>query len=210
MIRILSVLIATGLVALSACTSLIAPVLTPDVTTDAAKIEGGDWTLDTKHAALRFEINHLGFAVYHGRFEAFDAKLQGDPASPEKSALTATIQVASLDVANDDFAKTLIGPDWLDATKFPTATFRSTGVKRTGPTTADIDGLLTLRGVTQPITLKANFNGAAPDRLRGTDVAGFSAETTLRRSAFGVSKFSGVLADEVTLKIDAEFMRAKE
>jgi polyisoprenoid-binding protein YceI len=76
-----------------------------------------------------------------------------------------------------------------------------------GQAQAAITGNLTLHGVTRPVTLDATFNGGAYDRLRGADVVGFSATTTLNRSAFGVDKFSGLVTDEVTLEIEAEFLK---
>lgn len=195
-------------VTLTACASLAAPVLKPDVSAEPATLPAGAWTLDEKHAALTFKINHLGYAGYVGRFERFSAVLDGDAKDPANARLTATIDMSSLDIANDDFARTLTGPDWFDAAAHPQAVFRSDKIKLTGPDTADITGTLTLKGRSAPVTLLARFNGGAFDRLRGANVIGFSATGTLRRSDFGVSKFSGLLTDEVSLDIEAEFTKA--
>lgn len=191
------------IVALSACAS----VITPDINTSASALRKGTYTLDQSHASLIFKINHLGFSTYVGRFETLDASLDFDSKNPEKAALSARVDMTSLDIANDDFAATLMGPDWFDSARFPYATFTSDEIIITGDQTGLIKGSLTLHGVTNPVTLSVRFNGGARDILRSAYVVGFSATGTLDRTDFGVSKFSGVVTDEVTLEIEAEFLR---
>ena len=192
---------------LAACTSVVAPLLKPDVSTAITRVKAGDYALDPAHAAVLFRIDHLGFSTYIGRFETFDASLTGDAADPASSRVEAVIDMTSLDVANAPFASELMGPDWFDAATFPQAVFKSTSVVMTGDTTAKVTGDLTLHGVTAPVTLDVTFNGAAYDRLRGADVAGFSAVTTIDRTVFGVSRFSGLVTDTVDIEIEAEFIR---
>ncbi len=196
-----------SLALLAACTSVMAPLLKPNVTTEMTQVKAGDYALDPAHAAVLFRINHLGFSTYVGRFNSFDASLTGDAADPASSSVEAVIDMTSLDVANAPFATELMGPDWFDAATFPQAVFRSTSVEMTGETTAKVTGDLTLHGVTAPVVLDVTFNGAAFDRLRGTDVAGFSAVTTIDRTVFGVSKFSGLVTDTVEIEIQAEFLK---
>ena len=189
------------------CTSLVNAAITPQLDASAASLPAGDYTLDTAHAALIFRINHLGFADYVGRFERFEAGLSGDPADPESARLTALIDMTSLDVANPDFAATLMGPDWFNAGAHPQAVFRSTGVSRTEGNNAAVMGELTLNGVTRPITLAVRLNGSGYDRLRGADVVGFSAETEINRSEFGISRFAGPVGETVRIEIEAEFVK---
>ena len=196
-----------GFALLAACTSVMAPLLKPDVSTAITRVKAGDYALDPAHAAVLFRIDHLGFSTYIGRFETFDASLTGDAADPAGSSIEAVIDMTSLDVANAPFAAELMGPDWFDAASFPQAVFRSTSVVMTGDTTANVTGNLTLHGVTAPVTLDVTFNGAAYDRLRGADVVGFSAMTTIDRTVFGVSRFSGLVTDTVDIEIEAEFLK---
>ena len=196
-----------GLALLAACTSVVAPLLKPDVSTQITRVKAGDYALDPEHAAVLFRIDHLGFSTYVGRFETFDASLTGDAADPASSSVEAVIDMTSLDVANAPFATELMGPDWFDAAAFPQAVFKSTSVAMTGDTTATVTGDLTLHGVTAPVTLDVTFNGAAYDRLRGADVVGFSAMTTIDRTEFGVSRFSGLVTDTVDIEIQAEFLK---
>ncbi|MEM9169051.1 MAG: YceI family protein [Pseudomonadota bacterium] len=187
----------------SACASLVAP----NPSSEPAALRSGQYALDTAHAAVLFKIDHLGFSQYVGRFETVDASLDFDAEAPENARLEAIVDVASLDVANDEFAQTLIGPNWFDASAHPQARFVSTTVEITGERTGRVVGDLTLKGVTRPIALDVTFNGGDRDLLRGSYVVGFSATGTFDRTEFGVDRFSGPVGDIVRLEIEAEFER---
>ncbi len=194
---------ALVVIMLTGCASLVAP----RVAAEPAALKEGQYALDPSHAALTFKIDHLGFSNYVGRFERFDAELDFDAEDPAAARVEAVIDVSSLDIANDDFAATLTGPDWFDAAAFPEAVFRSTAIEITGENTGRMTGDLTLKGVTAPVTLDVVFNGGARDILRGAYVVGFSASGTFDRTVFGVDKFAGVVGNEVTIEIEAEFER---
>lgn len=187
--------------ALSACASLV----TPNVSTEPAALRAGGYRLDPHHASLLFKINHLGFSNFVGRFERFDASLDFDEANAAAAEIDATIDMASLDVANDEFAATLTGPNWFDAASYPQAVFHSTSIAATGENTGTMTGDLTLHGVTRPVTLEVTFNGGGQDLLRGAYVVGFSAHGTINRDDFGVDRFDGVISDQVKIEIEAEF-----
>jgi polyisoprenoid-binding protein YceI len=203
----LAAVVAASALALTSCNTLAAAVLKPDVQAAPAAVPAGDYRLDKAHASILFKIDHLGYSTYVGRFEGFDASLAGDPASPESATVTATVDMTSLNLANPDFAAELMGPDWFDAANHPQATFKTYGLKIVGENEADISGDLTLKGKTQAVIIRARLNGSAYDRLRGADVVGFSATLPISRAAFGVDRYSGLIADEVMLEIEAEFIR---
>jgi len=196
-----------GLIILPGCSSLAGALLKPAIDTAASSVPAGDYALDKAHGSILFKIDHLGYSAYVGRFERFDASLSGYPESPQAATVSATVDIASLDIANPEFAAELLGPDWFDAATYPTARFTTSGVRITGANQADIRGELTLRGKTRDVTLKARLNGSAYDRLRGADVVGFSATLPISRSAFGLDRYSGLLTDEVWIEIEAEFVR---
>ncbi len=204
--RALAALIA-ALAALPACTGVAGAVLRPEPSTSPARLAPGNYTLDKAHAALTFRIDHLGFSDFIGRWEAFDASLDIDPANPSAARVNAIIDMTSLDIANDAFAAELMGPNWFDAAAHPQAVFTSSAVSLTSPSTADVTGDLTLKGITRPVVVSVKFNGGDYDRLRGRDILGFSATARLNRSDFGMDRFSGLLTDDVRLEIEAEFMR---
>jgi polyisoprenoid-binding protein YceI len=115
--------------------------------------------------------------------------------------------MTSLDIANDAFAATLLGPDWFDAGAFPQAVFRSTLVEATGSNTGRMTADLTLHGVTRPVTLDVVFNGGGQDLIRGAYVVGFSASGRISRKAFGVENLEAIVGDDVRIEIEAEFLR---
>lgn len=179
-----------------------------------APAPAGSYSLDKSHASLVFRINHLGFSNYTGRFGDFDANLSFDPAAPAAAQVTATVDARSLELENPPagFVAQLLGSEWLDAGQFPTITFRSTKVERTGASTALITGDFTLHGITAPITLEATFNGGyAGHPMEPQARIGFSATGTIRRSVFGIA--AGIPApgttmgvgDLVAVAIEAEF-----
>jgi polyisoprenoid-binding protein YceI len=188
---------------IAGCASLVAP----KVASEPSALRAGAYRLDKNHAALTFKINHLGYSSYVGRFEAFDATLDFDAADPEAARVEAVVDIASLDVANEDFAKTLTGPDWFDAARHPHARFRSNSIEVVGENSGRMIGELTLHGETAPMTLDVVFNGGAKDLLRGGYVVGFSATGAFSRKAFGIDRFDGMIGDEVAIEIEAEFVK---
>jgi len=158
-----------------------------------AELPAGDWRLDKAHASLIFRVDHLGFSNYTARFTRWDATLTLDPRNPAAASLTAEVDAASIetdypDPASLDFNATLRGETWLDTTRHPKMTFRSTRIEMTGPQTATIVGDLTLRGVTRPVRLEARFNGGYahnPYDAAGARI-GFSARGVLNRGDFGI------------------------
>lgn len=197
-------LIMAGALLLGACASLVAP----KVASEPAALKAGAYKLDPNHASLIFRVNHLGYSRYLGRFEKFDAALDFDAANASAARVEAKVEIASLDVANDDFARTLMGRNWFDAAAYPEAVFKSTLIEKTGETTGRMTGDLTLHGVTAPVTLDVAFNGGAQDLLRGGYVVGFSAHGSFSRKAFGVDRFEGIVGDDVAIEIEAEFVKS--
>ena len=197
---------AFALLMLAGCNTL-ASTFAPDATAERAALKTGEYGLDATHTAVTFKINHLGFSNYVGRFEAVDASLDFDAANPAEASLEAIIDVTSLDIANDEFAATLIGPGWFNSAEHPDAVFRSTSIDVTGETSGKVTGDLTLKGVTKPVTLNVVFNGGDNDPLRGGYAIGFSATGSFNRSDFGITKYLGPVSDEVKIDIEAEFVR---
>lgn len=179
-------------------------------------LPAGEYTLDESHADISFKVNHLGFSWYTARFTDFDVKLNLDPKAPEAASVEANIKTASLALPAPPkgFTEELLGPQWLDAAKYPAITFRSTGVTSTGPDTADVAGDLTLHGVTKPVTLKAKFNGGYTGHPMDPNArVGFSLTGAFNRSDFGVAygvpqpgSTMGV-GDEVQVAIEAELVK---
>lgn len=180
-------------------------------------VPAGAYTIDPMHTSVLFKLSHLGFSNYTARFKKSSAQLQFDPVSLAASRVEVTVDTNSLetdfpDPATVDFNAELRGEQWLNGAKFPQITFRSTSVEPTGPRTMRINGDLTIRGVTHPMTLDAKLNGGyAGHPLDKHARIGFSAHGTLKRSDYGISY--GIpepgttfgVGDEVTVIIETEF-----
>ncbi|UJF21574.1 YceI family protein [Shewanella sp. OMA3-2] len=217
------IFISLSLIGLSGCISWVTPAVTPQLT----ELPAGEYTLDPNHAALVFKIQHLGLSTYVGRFNQFDAKLSFAPNNMQAAQLEATVQIDSLDINNQKLEKTLQNSNWFDSKQFPQAYFKSqkvtavssikTSLTKAG---AEVDpnealnsnqfefyGLLTLHGITQPVTFNATFHGGADNWMTGKYTLGFSAIGTIKRSDFGISSYIPIVGDEIQLEIYAEFLK---
>ena len=152
----------------------------------------GTYRPDPAHTRLWFIVDHLGFSRYMALFTKVDAVLQLDLEHPESMSVTATVEVTSLETHNPatdyDFNKIVSGAELLNAPAHPQATFVSTRVELTGANTANLTGDLTLNGVTRPVVFVASYNGGwghMPQDTMGAR-AGFSLQTTIKRSDFGI------------------------
>jgi len=170
-----------------------------------AEVKAGAYKLDASHSKVTWAVTHFGFSSYVGQFPDADGTLKLDPKDLSTAQLQVTIDTTNVGTLNATLDKNLKAPGFLDTVKFPTASFKSTKVTRTGDMTADITGNLTLKDVTKPVTLKAVFNQAGANPLDKVYSLGFAATTTIKRSDFGVSAYVPAIGDNVTLTIDVEF-----
>ncbi|MBE1160894.1 YceI family protein [Dyella acidiphila] len=163
------------------------------------------YVLDRAHTQVIFTINHLGFSTITGSVRDLKGTLLLDTTKPESSEVTVTMGADSIDTGFAARDKDLQNQMFFNVAKFPTMTFKSTHVTMTSSKTADIQGELTLLGVTKPLTLKTTFNRMAEDTI-GTKVykAGFTATTTLKRSDFGMKAYVPYVGDDVHVTINFE------
>jgi len=192
-----------GLLNLSACASLIAPP--PSIAPE--KIRAGQYQLDPGHTALLFKVSHLGLSTFVGRFNLVEASLDFDATAPENTKLEGLIDINSLDVANDDFAKTLIGAGWFDGAHFPQARFIATSLSVTDENHYLLQGDFTLKGVTHPLDLTVTFNGGSNVLLTGKYSIGFEATGSFLRSDYGLDRYTNFVGDRVRIEFYGEFQR---
>lgn len=179
----------------------------PPVTTEISKAPAGTYALEKNHASITFKVMHMGFAAYTMRFNDFDATVKLDPAAPEKSSVKATIKPASLDSNNPKLTEHTSGTDFFDVAKYPTITFTSTSIEKTGANTGKIHGDLTMHGVTKPVVLDTTFNGGGEHPMMKKYDIGFSATTTIKRSEFGMGWGIPMVGDDVQAVIEVEFLK---
>lgn len=186
----------------------------------ATDVPAGTYLLDRAHTSLIFRVNHIGFSWFTARFTHVEGELDLEPSDPAASQLRVFIDPLSIETDYPepevyDFNADLAGPTWLDSVQFPEITFQSTAIELVDADTARITGDLSLRGVTQPVTMEATFNGgyaSHPLDPFGSRI-GFSARGTLERSDFGIAfgipepgTTMGV-GDTVEFIIETEFTR---
>lgn len=155
------------------------------MTTATPKPGLATYSIDKAHSEVTFQVRHLLTKV-RGRFSEFEGTINYDPAKPEASSVEATIQAASIDTNEPQRDAHLKSADFFDVEKFPTLTFKSTGVTKKSDDTYELSGDLTIHGVTKPVTLAVTALGSARDPW-GVDRVAFEAETTINRKDFGLN-----------------------
>lgn len=180
--------------------------------TPISEMPAGVYEVDKTHASITWEVSHLGLSDYTARFTEFDSEITLDPVNLENSTVRATINPLSIktDYPNpekEDFDKKLAtGTDWFNVGEYPEIKFVSTSVKKTGDNTGEVIGNLTLLGVTKPVTLEVEFNGAYAEKpFAKVPALGFSADATISRSDWGFGTYVPMIGDEVEIDIEAEY-----
>ncbi|MGB6240924.1 MAG: YceI family protein [Castellaniella sp.] len=161
------------------------------------------YALDTTHTFPRFSYNHMGLSKQILNFHKTSGSVVLDKAA-KQAHVDITIDMASISTGFSEFDKHIQGADFLDTATYPTATFKSTKVNFDGDTPVSIDGNLTIKGITKPITLTVTsfFNGAHP--MLKKDAIGANATAVIKRSEFNAGKYAPGVGDEVTLDIALE------
>jgi len=184
--------------------------LTPPLTTALPAVDGwqaGSWTIDATHSEVSFTVRHMGISKVRGRFGDVSGEIVTSDDLGE-STVTAEIDVTSVTTFNEARDGHIRTGDFFEVETHPKATFRSTGIRHDGDDYV-IDGELTLKGTTRPVTLVTEVTGLGPDAYGGTRV-GFSAKGTVNRRDFGLSFDARldngglVVADKVELQLDVE------
>ena len=143
----------------------------------------GTWKADPVHSEIAFSVRHLMVSKARGRFTGYDVTIVTGE-DPRDSSVAATIDLASIATGDESRDDHLRSADYLEVEKYPTMSYRSTGIRRTGDGWV-IDGELTLHGVTRQVPLAVEVNGFGPDPFGGQR-AGFSATTRINRRDFGI------------------------
>jgi polyisoprenoid-binding protein YceI len=179
------------------------------MTTATTQLGTGTWAIDPVHSSIGFSVRHLMVSRVRGNFENFSGAVT--VAEDGTPSVSAEIAVDSIHTGNEQRDGHIKSADFLDADKYPTATFRSTGVRANGDDYV-IDGEFTLKGVTKPVSLALEFNGVNPGMGRG-EVAGFEASVVLNRKDFGIDidmplETGGtVVGDKVTITLAIEALK---
>lgn len=142
------------------------------------------YAIDKAHSEVTFQVRHLLTKV-RGRFSDFTGTVRFDEDQPEHSLVSLTIDAATVDTNNADRDQHLRSEDFLAVDSYPTITFTSSRIVRTGPDSYDVTGTLTIRGIAREITLPVTYLGTAKDPW-GNARAGFETDITINRKDFGL------------------------
>jgi polyisoprenoid-binding protein YceI len=173
-------------------------------TIDQAAIPTGTWTADTVHSGLSFEVPYA-VATFSGDVPGFQAALTD-------GVLTGSAQIATIQVKDESLQAHLLSPEFFDAERHPEVSFASTAIRRDG-NAVEVDGNLTIKGITKPATLKGTITGPAVDHF-GTTRVGFKLETVIDRREFDITwnmplpNGEPALSNDVTLKADLTLVGA--
>lgn len=198
-----TLLAALVLFTLVGCASLVRP----NFETEVVKLRPGNYTLDPDHTFVLFRVDHLNLSQVIGRFNEVEANLEFDPNDLAAMRLDGRIATASIDINNPSFESDLRGSGWLASDTYPNATFITEAVTVGEDDSLTIDGQFTLRGITQPLSLDAKFNGGADNILTGKYTLGFTAFGSVSRKAYGVDSFAALVGDTIEIEIQAEFQQ---
>jgi polyisoprenoid-binding protein YceI len=169
----------------------------------SARAASETYVIDRVHSSVGFSIRHF-FSKVPGSFTKFEGAIVVDREHLEKSSVEVTIDIASVNTASIKRDDHLRSPDFFDAAKFASITFKSKSWKKTGEATFDVTGDLTLKGVTKEVVLKVRALGFGPGMRPGSQLSGWEATTTLQRSDFGVAGFDKMLGEDVDVHINVE------
>ena len=161
------------------------------------------YATDANHTFAQFEYNHLGFSKQTSRFNAVTGTVTIDQAAKKGSA-DITIDMKSVDTGSALFNNHIQGEDFLSTTQFPTASFQSNDMIFKGDKPVALKGVLTLKGVSKPVTLNITNFECKKHPMSGADYCGANAETKVKRTEFNMGKYAPNVGDDVTIMIAIE------
>ena len=181
-----------------------------------APTRAATWELDPAHSTIGFAIRHMMISTVRGQFRTFTGKATGDPRTPDKAAIEASIDAASIDTANEKRDGHLKSPDFFDVAKFPTITFKSKTITAAGAGKAKVTGDLTMHGVTKEVVLEVEGPTQVIKDPMGNTRAGAHATAKINRKDFGIAYNKALdggglmVGDEVEITIDVEAVQKGE
>jgi polyisoprenoid-binding protein YceI len=172
-------------------------------------VPAGTWVTDPVHSSFEFSVKHMVVATFRARLTDFDVTLTAEADGP---ALRGTARVASVEVRDENLHAHLLSPDFFDASRHPEVTYRSTRILREDGDAVRVEGELTLKGVTRPVTLTGTLVGPVVG-LGDGERLGLELETTIDRRQFGLRwnaplpKGGFAVGDDVRLHAHVELVR---
>lgn len=164
------------------------------------------YVIDGNHTLPRFSYDHHGYSTQLSRFDKTSGKITIDRAA-KTGSVNITIDATSVNTGYPLFNEHIQGEDFLYTAKYPTATFTSNAVKFDGDRISSIDGTLTLKGISKPVTLTVTSSLCKPHPMVKKEACGANANTVVKRSDFNMAKYVPYVSDEVTVTIPVEAIK---
>ncbi|OIQ94443.1 protein YceI [mine drainage metagenome] len=164
------------------------------------------YVIDTNHTKPRFEYSHFGYSNQVSRFDTVKGTITLDRAA-KTGAVDVEIDAKSVDTGYALFNEHIQGEDFFDTAKYPTITFKSTQVKFDGDKVAAVEGNLTIKGITKPVTLTVTSMMCMPHPMAKKDACGANVTAQVKRSEFNMAKYVPYVGDDVTLSIPVESIK---
>lgn len=161
------------------------------------------YQVDASHTFARFSYNHMGLSQQLNRFDKTTGQVVLDLAA-KTGEVNIEIDTRSVATGHEAFNEHIQGADFLDTATYPTATFKSSKVIFDGDKPTSVEGDLTIKGVTKPVTLTINSFAAKPHPMLKKPAIGADAQVKIKRSDFNADKFAPAVSDEVTISIALE------
>lgn len=186
--------------------SFAAIALTASFVSAAVMAEPVTYVLDSTHSFARFGYSHMGLSTQAHKFDKTTGTVVFDKAA-KTGSVDVVIDMKSVNTGFTVFNGHIQGEDFLSTEKFPTATFKSTKVNFVGDKPATVEGALTIKGVTKPVTLTLSNFVSTTHPMNKKEAIGADASVTIKRSDFGAGKYAPAVSDEVLITVSVEALK---
>lgn len=176
---------------------------------DLSAVPSGTYESDPTHSYITFSYNHLGLSNPMLAFDDFTIELNLDNADPTKSMIMVNIDPSSVVAGSEIWKEHLTGADFFDVANNEDITFQSSSVEAAGDGAYKVDGDLTIKGQSVPVTLDVAINAATNHPMSGDPVIGLGGSAEVLRSDFGLDKYVPNISDEVSIQFTSEMVKAK-
>lgn len=173
-----------------------------------------NWQLDPAHSEVTFRVRHLVIATVSGKFDKFSSTVNTDGDNFTTANIEFSVETGSINTGVEARDNHLRSDDFFNSEKYPSLSFKSTGVKHLGGEQYQLDGNLTIRDVTKPITLQVEYHGTVKDPY-GNFKAAFEVTGALKRKEFGLrwdaftETGGAVVSDEVKIQVNVQFVKVQ-
>lgn len=173
----------------------------------ATSVSAATYDLEKPHTQILFKVNHLGFSNSTGRFTDFDGVVEFDPDNWGAASVNVVIQADSIEMNHEKWNAHLKNADFFDVSKHGEITFQSTQMTRVNKDYGKLEGVLTILGVSKPVELEVKLNKVGTHPFKKQAWAGFSANTVIKRSEWGIKYGIPMVGNDVEISIEVEAIK---